>query len=612
MPSDATTVLATADGGVTWSKVSTLAAIASPHFVSPTEAWGYAATDLTASAYSVIHSTDGGRTWAEASLPLPGDGDVIGWADPPSESNGSVVVRLAYMMPAGIDFLTFVSNDDGSTWSVQTRNSDHSSPDVIINSMASILDLPAGQPLAMISGIDPAAFRATFDGGATWTTYSTAGLPAPVSLAEWSSPDDVWIMTGSSGAGLAGPYQMGGQLYATTDGGKTWEPLLGAPAWPDSPEPTATPEAVPAPTSTPVTATTIQEVGRFDEQTGWVLIQDPSGADLLRLTEDGGATWSDALKAPPGPRTQFLDADHSWTMSFESTDKSVSITFHRTDDGGMTWQDSSLTIDSGPPSEESYLSLSFHFRDQAHGELFATFGPATATGGPAPSSRDEWTCSRYSTSDGGATWSGPTASPCLGEVTFQDNGFGYASDALWAPILYITTDGGQTWTGGSLPEGSAVNSSSPVALVQRRSDGTLRALGALAPDTSAPMAITSDDGGLTWTSVAVTRGLPSNTVLLQAVALSENRWLALIVGGGGSRLLYSSDDGGLTWQPLATTGLVAEPAEIDFVGPSDGWVVVSGNACEASAGSPQPCRVISSALFATTDGGATWKELLEP
>jgi len=33
----------------------------------------------------------------------------------------------------------------------------------------------------------------------------------------------------------------GGQLYATQDAGKTWKPLLGAAAWPASPEPGATP-----------------------------------------------------------------------------------------------------------------------------------------------------------------------------------------------------------------------------------------------------------------------------------------------------------------------------------------------------------------------------------
>jgi photosystem II stability/assembly factor-like uncharacterized protein len=353
IPSDATTVLATTDGGATWAKVSTLAAMALPHFVSQTEAWGYAETSLTPQTYAVIHSTDAGRTWQMSGLPLPSGGDVFGWPNPPLEANGSVTARVAYMMPGGLDFLTFVSQDGGVTWSLQSRNSDHNSTDTIVNSVASLLDLPAGQPAVMMTGDNPSApagLKATFDGGETWTTYSTSGLPSSgVTLAEWTSPDDVWIMTAPY---IGAQFELRGQLYATHDHGKTWTPLLGAPAWPASPEPSAPAGNFATPTAPPVEVTPmITEIGRLDAKTGWVRIEDPSGADQLRFTRDGGATWSDPRKAPPGSRTQFIDLDHGWTMSFGSTEKSTSITIHRTADGGATWQDSAVTLNSRGPGD---------------------------------------------------------------------------------------------------------------------------------------------------------------------------------------------------------------------------------------------------------------------
>ena len=57
-----------------------------------------------------------------------------------------------------------------------------------------------------------------------------------VTLAEWTSPEDAWVVVGSDSGAF-----IGGQMYATQDAGKTWRPLLGAPAWPASPQPSATP-----------------------------------------------------------------------------------------------------------------------------------------------------------------------------------------------------------------------------------------------------------------------------------------------------------------------------------------------------------------------------------
>ena len=59
--------------------------------------------------------------------------------------------------------------------------------------------------------------------------------------AQWPSPeapDDIWVVSGVGGSTLEG------FLYKTEDGGKTWQALLGAPAWP-----VASQSAAPSPTA---------------------------------------------------------------------------------------------------------------------------------------------------------------------------------------------------------------------------------------------------------------------------------------------------------------------------------------------------------------------------
>ncbi len=232
IPSDATTILATTDGGVTWQLASTMAASAVIRFVSPTEGWGYASTTTARTIDAIVHSTDGGRTWTTAELALNSGPSLVTFADPPTEIDGSLTARLAWQQPGSLKVLSFVSGDDGKTWTEKDNPAgDHLTAGSRLNSAAMVLSLPIGQPFAMSMGEDPnspTAFEATFDGGATWRTYSTGSLaPSGFAMAEWTSPGDVWFMTEAT---IAGVYELGGHLYASDDGGHTWRPLLVAPA----------------------------------------------------------------------------------------------------------------------------------------------------------------------------------------------------------------------------------------------------------------------------------------------------------------------------------------------------------------------------------------------
>ncbi len=534
---------------------------------------------------------------------------MTGWPTPPAASTDLLTVRLAVREArtrSSFHIRSFASTDDGRTWTLESTQPAGGDTSYAINSRAVLLNPPDGQPIAVgtaTPGDATAAspFKATFDGGATWTIYPTTGLPGVPNSAEWISPDDVWVMT----AGTDGFMGTSGKLYATRDAGKTWKPLLGAPAWPASPEPVKTPTVVyltPAPEQVQ-SSYTIQEAGRIDASAGWVLMQDDtSGDNYLRLTQDGGATWSEPRLAPAGYGMQLLDLNHGW-MLWPSLGDTESVTVSRTADGGRTWLESSVKIGTLPAGSNSWFSsAAVHFRDALHGELFSTFGDVDPQG-TAPSV--PWNCERFESSDGGATWSSPIDSPCLSGVTFQDETFGYASDARMSPYLYVTVDGGRTWTRGALPDGMTVGTTNAAALVQRRADGTLRTLVSMGPaDASAYSILASGDGGLSWTVAGTAVGLPPNGP--KVAAAGEDRWVA--VDSPNFPAVLASDDGGATWTSASDQVLSGAAASVQFVNQSDGWMLAVDTACTSSP----TCSTPASAIYATKDGGATWTQIFTP
>jgi photosystem II stability/assembly factor-like uncharacterized protein len=161
------------------------------------------------------------------------------------------------------------------------------------------------------AGLGQHAFTlfATNDGGATWET-----LVAPqeaLSTCHTTGMDFVdsehgWISERCPG---------GVFIEATTDGGRSF-----------------TQAALPAPANEP----TLFESGStcetrnphlFAAQQGVVLVAcDPPARAILYLTADGGKTWETA--AYPGGELQFMDADIGWALSDR---------VYRTTNGGKTW-----------------------------------------------------------------------------------------------------------------------------------------------------------------------------------------------------------------------------------------------------------------------------------
>jgi photosystem II stability/assembly factor-like uncharacterized protein len=366
----------------------------------------------------------------------------------------------------------------------------------------------------------------------------------------------------------------------------------------------------------------IEAMGRFDSDTGWVEIHaldaDDTGraTSYLRWTADGGRTWSERRPVPLPPTetgmdgVQFVDTSHGWTSSYlvQSTPGGREATIHvwRTSDGGLSWQSSSIPV--GTLKASGVFRGGVHFRDPLHGEAFDIRGPALDpdTGFAARSTAADWTCERFSTSDGGVTWSAPKPIPCLAQIAFTDSLLGYSFDWFGAPVLYVTLDGGQTWTAGTLPSEPTGSKYEIPMLLERRSDGTLRALMFWVKDDGPSIyaIVVSGDAGRTWTMAgtasagdAMTRdnGLP---IALPIAVRDENNWVtAPIKQGNEPDPWFGTGDGGLTWTHFTYAGLTGDIKDFDFLNGSDGWAAT--DTYDAVA-----------ALWATTDGGATWTRIL--
>lgn len=665
-------VLTTNDGGKTWAQAGSAPPQTVIRFTSPTEAWGF--VESASNGFdSVVHSVDAGATWTAAPVPAPAGRSSC--SIPAMSQSGDrlslqTVCSAAYTMPSstggssgadssvsplatpttkadpttdgGSVALTFVSEDQGATWTLETTQA-LPSDGSYSSSLSGFgwMAQQSSQPIVAypttsydVTGNQLASngrLKASFDGGKSWRAYSTEDMPGQISYAVWTSPDDVWAISSSPNySGL-----LGGYLYRSNDGGSTWTALLGAPAWPASPELAATPPGgIPSPIAVAVTPF-IDQMERLDGNNGWVLSQS-----RLLVTSDGGQTWLPRTEPAGGVQSmQFVDADHGWAIgqlggSVLSNEQVSSTDVWRTTDGGRTWARTGITppVPASSPAASTEASptvssdgamvvatkmpnATLHFVDAQNGHLFVQFYQVGSDGSLTSTS-----CTRYDTSDGGVTWSGPQDSVCLMGGVFEDAKLGFMGSAQASGELQlsVTRDGGLTWQDGLIarPAGFAADSYGQPILLDEGSDGSLQVLVDWTGSTSGNAdlrVLTSTDGGATWSATSETS---EPGWLAGSARLGVGHWIASFIasdstGGQPTGWLSVTTDSGATWQKLAATGLPAEPVTLSFSSATDGWASVLYKwTCEGSAGGQVSCSNSTAILYATHDGGATWQPIM--
>jgi hypothetical protein len=271
----------------------------------------------------------------------------------------------------------------------------------------------------------------------------------------------------------------------------------------------------------------------------------------------------------------FVDPDHGWVLLADSLTGRRRLL--RTVDGGRAWAPGGF--DSEDPPRWLF------FTDPSHGWLVAPGVGAYPVADVL-----------YRTTDGGATWTGPTPLPGCGPIAFDtplrgwraDDGQGYCSEGLHA-----THDGGATWSTPDVPP------LAPPAARTSRSYGLPRLGGRVlpfrVPGTGTVAFYASADAGRTW-EVAATVEFeqvdPNRTP--QAGVGEQDAWWA--ADAGGSELAVSVDRG-RHWRRVRPEGSGGRLVGLEAVDDRRAWAIDSN---------PAGVR-----LMQTLDGGAHWRPLVE-
>jgi photosystem II stability/assembly factor-like uncharacterized protein len=333
-------------------------AVRAMQLISATQGWV-----LTDKHFLVTN--DGGGHWTDMKLPQSVPASTIenaffldavhGWAVAAEAQQASLVL--------------FTTSDGGKTWSTLRiapldTDDDVSSDNVSI----SFVDAQHGWvmvPLISSSNLSRGVLFQTTNGGTSWNKLSIP-IGAPI---RFTTPSEGWLAGGAAGD----------KLYATHDGGQTWQPEEVSPPTVDS-------------TSQPT-----YDLPTFQNSQDGVLpvtFAGPKHSGIsFYATHDGGQSWSlttsvtSLTELDPGQRlpAKVIDTSH-WAVTLPKGK------LHTTTDSGKNWQ---ATQTSSLPA--GIVELNF---------VTSTVGWARTTVGTCAQFKTQ--CSTQTavltTSDGGATW----------------------------------------------------------------------------------------------------------------------------------------------------------------------------------------------------------------
>lgn len=553
-------IMKTADGGKTWSTVTTTITedLKSVYFLNAT-------TGFIASPTKLYKSTNGFSTYTTVDI------------------TGAIVTTSGYWTVYFADsqkgwFLSSSSSaakvlqtvDGGTTWTVGV---DHKT-----GNLQTIKFYNASAGIVAGGGSGKCDIYYTKD-GATWTKGTAPAFPAGVytrtdirSLYLIDANTAIGGGWGSSAAGLQPTI-----FIKTTDGGATWT-YLGQKEENKTYEyayelvfkNATTGLAAGGATKTPNFMKTV------DGGLNWTQLPTPFGYQISRLfsfgdnviavtnssaiykSADFGTSWEAVTPVPNSTLTKLFA--FSDDVVYAGGQKGLIM---KTTDGGKNWKALSHIANN--------VCLSIN------GLFFLTkdFGfSATSYGGIAK------------TSDGGATWVSlkkdtSAATVTNNSVVFTTSTTGFVAGQLSSSIdiIYKTVDAGTTWTVAS--KGVAAASLNSIAFGNTQVGAAVGAKLKI---------LYTKDGGTTW-ALATTTGVPTAqaTATLNSVTfLSGTEAIAV-----GDKVTLKSNDGGQTWTYVALTTTQT----------LNGVAFLNNNAWAIGAKSSSPKSI---GVWKSIDKGATW------
>ena len=227
--SQSQTLYRTQDGGVIWRRQATPQPTGSACFVDAAHGWIAASGTAVPAHVAIFATANSGATWHATTLP-PGMGGLgsfvgqtLGCAGP--NAVWDLVNFGGYAGGAG--YALYQSADGGAHWrvvaqnmalpTIQTAHGPGTEPGALAVTSAMAAHLtgtcgPCGQ-------IGTTTVGGTTNGGLTWHNQDVPGLPFATTALSFPTARDGWLVA----QWFAGPAQRKSAVFATTDGGLTWQ-----------------------------------------------------------------------------------------------------------------------------------------------------------------------------------------------------------------------------------------------------------------------------------------------------------------------------------------------------------------------------------------------------
>lgn len=284
-------------------RCNTAANLTDVHWVSRQEAWGIGIGRDGVHDYSIVHTTDSGRTWRE----LPNSREYMGSPTLAFLDSAHGWYSCSNVPCGGIvSSRTFRTVDGGRHWQLISNEG-----------MEAMAFADRDHGLGKAFGIDDTgdAVR-TVDGGRKWSKIEIPHLKKIRNIILLSG-QIAWI-TDREGADLL--------VFRTIDGGRSWqESRTSLPAeWPE-----------------------VRQISFVDQDHGWIVLKHKQDAEIrLLATSDGGRTWQPLSTPPVRNYNWWSDVVGfvSEKVGFVFVDGDTETADYKrhdilyTDDGGVTWQ----------------------------------------------------------------------------------------------------------------------------------------------------------------------------------------------------------------------------------------------------------------------------------
>lgn len=262
-----------------------------------------------------------------------------------------------------------------------------------------------------------AALLHTSDGGRTWQEAISATwsgtTPSVIRMVQAIDGDRAWVVVPTPGGSC--PSACEADLLVTSDGGRTWKPLLHG---------------------------NIAAIRFATYDRGWIVTTPDRGVARVQMTSDGGLTWTAPFTTTESDRVN-LDAASplvAWYMTGSyavcTASSCSNYSLFRTVNGGMTWEllGNPRTMACGTGQLGAPL-----FASNSTGWLTLN----TGAGGAGPPG------GVMTTNDGGRTWRCTNQPANTGPMSAADpRELWVGARAPGGPVqsdLYSSEDGGATW-----------------------------------------------------------------------------------------------------------------------------------------------------------------------